>query len=330
MDNLCHTLVGAALAETGLKRRTALGSATLLLAVNFPDIDVFLAALLGHNNLGFRRGITHGFPALVVLPLVLTLIMLGWHRWRRRGAAPNARWLFVLSAIGMLTHPFLDWMNTYGMRWWMPLDGSWSYADTLFIVDPWIWLALGVGVWLARRRQRAGASGQGMAATVALALVAGYVIVMGALTVTSRAAVRGVLAGRSLTPDIVVVEPVPVNPLRRRVIYHWEGSYHVANYAVLSRDLSAPWFSIPLNATHPAVALANETAQGREYHSWARLPYYVIERSGGTTWVTIADARYTLNGESSWAATRIPVTSTAVAGRCASERNPDFGSSPCE
>ena len=64
MDNICHTLVGAALAEAGLKRRTALGSATLMIAANFPDIDV-IAVPLGHS-LGFRRGITHGIPALVI------------------------------------------------------------------------------------------------------------------------------------------------------------------------------------------------------------------------------------------------------------------------
>src|SRR5688500_4342461 len=67
VDNICHTLVGAALAEAGLKRRTALGSATLMIAANFPDIDV-IAVPLGHS-LGFRRGITHGIPALLLLPV---------------------------------------------------------------------------------------------------------------------------------------------------------------------------------------------------------------------------------------------------------------------
>src|SRR5262245_36614920 len=108
MDNVCHTLVGAALAEAGLKRRTALGAATLMIAANFPYIDV-IAVPLGHS-LGFRRGITHGVPALIVLPFVLTLVMLGWHRWRGKGSeAPRLAPLLLLSAIGILTHPFLDW-----------------------------------------------------------------------------------------------------------------------------------------------------------------------------------------------------------------------------
>jgi inner membrane protein len=304
MDNVCHTLVGAALAEAGLKRKTAAGSATLMIAANLPDIDV-IAVPLGHS-LGFRRGITHGVPALVILPALLTLVMLLWHRRGRSDAAVDARWLLVLSAIGVLTHPFLDWMNTYGMRWLMPLSGQWWYADTLFIVDPWIWLTLGAGVWIAHRRHNQ------LVARVSVTLVALYIAVMGWLAVQSRGRVLRALAEQQVTTDTVVVEPVPANPFDRRVIYLRDGAYRLATYSVLRNELSEPWFAIPLNNTHPAVVVANETPQGREYHSWTRLPYYVIEETRDTTWVTIADARYTLDGRSTWAVTRIPVPSRLV------------------
>ena len=39
MDNLAHTLAGLALAEAGLKRRTALGAATHVIGANLPDAD---------------------------------------------------------------------------------------------------------------------------------------------------------------------------------------------------------------------------------------------------------------------------------------------------
>ena len=42
MDNLCHTLVGAALAEAGLKRRSPYGTATLLISANLPDVDALV------------------------------------------------------------------------------------------------------------------------------------------------------------------------------------------------------------------------------------------------------------------------------------------------
>lgn len=307
MDNICHTLVGAALAEAGLKRRTALGSATLMIAANFPDVDV-IAVPLGHS-LGFRRGITHGAPALVILPVILTLIMIGWHRWRRRGEAPKPAALLLLSTIGILTHPLLDWMNTYGMRWLMPIDPTWWYADTLFIIDPWILLALIVGIWLSRRRERRGTIAIApMPARIALGSVAMYIAVMGALSAMTREGARSALRAQGVTPDTIVVDPVFANPFRRGVTYLWEGSYRLATYRLLpSRDLSAPWFEIPMNSGHEAVDVARQTPAGREYHSWTRLPYYVVDQVGDTSWVSIGDARYTLNARSSWASVRIPV-----------------------
>ncbi len=316
MDNICHTLVGAALAESGLKRRTALGTATLMIAANFPDIDV-IAVPLGHS-LGFRRGMTHGLPALVILPFVLTGLMLLWHRLRGRGVPdPAPRALLFLSAIGILTHPILDWMNTYGMRWLMPLDPSWSYADTLFIVDPWILLALGWGVWLSRRRQRHGLQVFSMLpARVAIILVVLYVAAMGIITVHARTVAVASLRQRGITPDALVLDPVFADGTRRRVIYRWNDAYHVAWMRVLPvAAMGEPTVAIPLNQGHPAVAPAAATAAGREYLSWSRLPYYVIEEAPGTTWVSMGDARYTLNARSSWAAVRIPVARPATTAR---------------
>src|SRR5882672_6520881 len=132
MDNLTHTLVGAALAEAGLKRRTALGAATLMIGANFPDIDV-VAVPLG-VGIEVRRGVTHGFLALAILPFVLAGIMLLWDRHVRRRRLPDAapaefRQLTILAAVAIATHPTLDFMNTYGMRWLMPFVDKWYYAD---------------------------------------------------------------------------------------------------------------------------------------------------------------------------------------------------------
>ena len=60
--------------------------------------------------------------------------------------------LLALAALAVLTHPTLDWLNNYGMRWLMPFDGRWSYGDALFIVDPWVWLALGGVLFLGGSR----------------------------------------------------------------------------------------------------------------------------------------------------------------------------------
>ena len=170
MDPLAHTLVGAALAETPLHRlrddhlpgddgrpgRVPLGTATLLLGANLPDVDFVLYFVGPDVALAHRRGWTHGVLALAILPLVLTAAVLAWDRWVRRRRGPSrppapAGTILGLAYLAALTHPLLDWLNTYGIRLLMPFDGRWFYGDSLFIIDVWLWLVLGGAVFLARR-----------------------------------------------------------------------------------------------------------------------------------------------------------------------------------
>ena len=158
IDPVCHTLVGAALSRSGLGKRTALGASALIIGANLPDIDV-LAYFGGPGaDLEWRRGWTHGVLALLVLPWLLAGCLLVLHRvrgrqWSRSLAVP--RELLFLSYVAILSHPVLDTLNTYGVRWLMPFSGEWFYGDTLFIIDPWVWLALALGLYFSSGRRRA-------------------------------------------------------------------------------------------------------------------------------------------------------------------------------
>jgi inner membrane protein len=161
MEPLAHTLAGACLAETGLKRVTPLATSTLLIAANLADVDG--ACYLNNADLafGFRRGLTHGALAWLVLPGVLTAAMMAFDygiRRRRRPEADPAKPfpLFWLALAGVLSHPFLDWLNTYGVRLLMPFSDRWFYGDTLFIIDPWLWIILGGAVMIAWTVDRRG------------------------------------------------------------------------------------------------------------------------------------------------------------------------------
>ncbi|MDH3745749.1 MAG: metal-dependent hydrolase [Acidobacteriota bacterium] len=157
MDPLTHTLVGASLSATRLTNRTRGAAAALVLGANLPDIDVLSYFAGSDMALGFRRGWTHGLPALAVLPILLAVTIRIWaHFSGRTGQRPvSTRWLVALSYLAIVTHPLLDWLNTYGMRWLAPFRDTWFYGDSLFIVDPWLWLALGSGWLLGRKPTRA-------------------------------------------------------------------------------------------------------------------------------------------------------------------------------
>lgn len=92
---------------------------------------------------------------MAVLPFFVAGAVLAWDRWVRRRREPGSpaaipREVLLLSFLGVVLHTPMDWLNTYGSRFWLPFSGGWSYGDAVFIVDPWLWLLLGSAVFLAR------------------------------------------------------------------------------------------------------------------------------------------------------------------------------------
>jgi inner membrane protein len=301
LDNLTHTLVGVALAEAGLKRRTALGAATLMIGANFPDIDVIAVPLGG--GLEWRRGITHGFLALAILPLVLAGLMWLGDRHIRRRLNPSAtpadyRQLALLSGVSIMTHPVLDFMNTYGMRWLMPFVNQWYYADGLFIVDAWVLIALVLGVVWSRRDRIT------PPARVALGALATYTVAMLVITGLGRMTVGSEHPGKRF-----MVAPTPLVPWRRDVILEERAGYRFGSYSLVS-GLKVWDDVVPKGDSGAAAVLARSTPEGRGFLRWARFPYYRVVREGRETVVRILDMRY---AGQKWAsvAVRLPQTFSA-------------------
>jgi inner membrane protein len=147
MDNVTHSLVGAALAETGLKRWTPLATTTLILGANFPDIDIVVGLFDSLTYLEHHRGITHAIVAIPLLSLLLAGIVFFGSRWWHGRHPEHDRakfWpLFWLSLLAMCTHPLLDFTNSYGWRPFLPWNHTWFYGDIDFVIDPWLWAGLG-------------------------------------------------------------------------------------------------------------------------------------------------------------------------------------------
>lgn len=303
MDNLAHTLAGAALGEAGLKRRTALAMPTLLIGANLPDIDVVV--LLFGSGLSFRRGWTHGILALVVLPLLLTAGMILWDRHVRRRRSPgaeaaDARQLLLLSSIAVLSHPFLDYLNTYGLRWLMPFDGRWFYGDALFIIDPWIWLMLLGGVNLARRRQSSTAGG------AAVAMASLYIALMLMMGTGGRLLIERELHREGFAVEEVMVGPVPVNANRRYVVMRRGDFYYRGDLRWLPRPrLVVSEQTVRTNKDHPVAQVAATYPQAEDFLAWSRFPFYKIERLGRGYRVILDDFRYSSGREESWAAVEV-------------------------
>jgi inner membrane protein len=293
--------VGAALARSGLGRRTALGTATLLLGANLPDIDV-LAYLDGPAaDLAFRRGWTHGIPALVVLPFLLTGAVICFDRIvRRMGRAvlPSGvlpREVLLLAVIAILTHPLLDTLNTYGVRWLMPMRGDWYYGDALFIVDPWLWLVLGFGVVASsgRRSARGLKTAGGRPARIALAVGTVYVAAMVFSGAAARRIARQELEALGAPVERLMVGPRPLTPLVRQVVAEQGERYQVGTFRWFARPHVQGLRSFPRpRHDDPVLAAARTTLLGRRFLGWARFPTVQVEEGPGGARVHLIDLRY--------------------------------------
>jgi len=341
MDPVTHTLVGASLAESGLKSRTALGTATLLIAASLPDVDV-LSYLWGNETaLWFRRGITHGVLAIAILPPLLTGMMLLWDRAvrRRGGRKPAGRvvgWqILLLAYAGVLSHPLLDSLNVYGMRWLMPFSGKWLYGDTLFIVDPWVWAVLIIGIVMARKRgagsRERGADGPTEPNTgagsreqrpgrrnwsmITLSVVAAYVILMAVSNIAGRALVARSFAEEGVEVQRMMVAPVPLNPFVRRVVIQDPEVYRFGTLRWLARRrFTRESETVDRHAGDFVMFATLRKPPARKFLTWARFPYFEIEGPRNRFAVHIGDARYTFDPHGSWAATTVWFGGEAEAG----------------
>jgi inner membrane protein len=303
MDNLCHTLAGAALGEAGLKRRTAFGSATLIIASNLPDVDVAVFAT-DTLAMSFRRGWTHGVVAQLVLPAVLAGVMYGLSRTRTRTArAVSLGGLLLLSYVGTWCHIFMDWLNSYGVRLLKPFSDRWFYGDALYIVDPILYVMFAAAIVLARRAETGSKRGPGRPARVGLAVAAVYMLVMLASNWWARLEVRDGLERAGRGSERFMVTPVFANPFRREVIIDMGDRYEKGFVWFDPAPHFRPaGYGVNVNASDPAAMAAAATPRFQAFLMWSRFPFFVVERSATKTVVVINDYRYSgPSGRDGWA-----------------------------
>jgi inner membrane protein len=269
--NSTHTLVGLALARTGLDRWNRHAAWTAAIASNLPDLDI-AAGLFGMPAyIEYHRGISHAMVAIPVLSFALAVILYKFtgSLWRT----------FTVALVAMSTHPALDYLNTYGIRPFLPFDETWFYGDAVFIIDPFVdgilILALAAGsLWVRNRPRIAGA-----------ALVLVFFYVGGRIGLSDRA-----LSHLGEGPGIGV-SPAALNPLRWTGIVDRADEVLLADIHVFS-GMRGESLRIPKAPASEAAARAAETRSGKAFSGFARFPVTRVTSTGEGYTVTFFDVRY--------------------------------------
>jgi membrane-bound metal-dependent hydrolase YbcI (DUF457 family) len=259
MFNSTHTLVGLGLAHAGLNRWSRHAAWTAVIASNLPDIDIVAGLYDMPAYIEYHRGITHAILGIPLLSIVVALAMYKFSEnfWRT----------YAVALVAMSTHPVLDYLNTYGLRPFLPFDGTWFYGDAVFIIDPIFDLiligSLAAGHFAQKRRRQLAAIG--------LLIVALYVGVRMELRDMSREYLAGF--------EKAAVSPL-LNPFR------WIGL--IDNPSDVSAVVIDPFQGIvtepdrvPKTETSDIVMRAAQTRSARVFHDFARFPLTIVRPTGG-------------------------------------------------
>lgn len=250
MDNLAHTLVGAALGRAVGGRKVPAAGWIGAVAANAPD---WSEPLLGFNPLrgsvayySLHRGITHSFLGAAVETVAISAVLaVLFAVQQRRGAPPVPLGaLAALVAAAVWSHVYMDWQGSYGVRAWLPWSDRWYYADWVAIVDPLFWLVPLVGLaWGAERHWRD---------LTPIVLVAGFVLW------AEFAARPGLAAGWLRAASVCIVALGAIGWIRQ-----WFGVAERRRVAGLSLVVLALYAAGQAAASVPVKAAVRRAAQTR-------------------------------------------------------------------
>jgi membrane-bound metal-dependent hydrolase YbcI (DUF457 family) len=341
MDNLAHALVGAALGRALADPKVARAGLLGAVAANAPDWTELFIGLPGDRSafLVLHRGITHSLAGALVETLALTLLVgLGTRWWTRRygGTAPPWGWLAACIGVTVSSHLYMDWQGSYGLRPFLPWDGTWYYADWVAIVDPFFWLvplialawgterhwiplvaALVVGgaMTLVLGRAAEFVAPWVLAVYAVLAVVAGigwmrywfgpvarrWAAALAMLVLAMYAGAQGV-AGHLQKIGIRRMAQARFGPgagwaALTRVGWPFTWESVYANADTVASD---DW-RLPRHLGAPAVTRAlRETPEGRAMAQFARFLVAEVDSSDGGVTVFLRDARYAREGRAGW------------------------------
>jgi len=350
MDNLAHTLVGAAIGRVAGDSRVPAPAILGAVAANAPDWTELFTGVRLHRFTALaaaeHRGITHSLAGAAVQVVLFTLLTALALRPTSRRTGTPIPWgtLFLLYAGAVASHLVMDWLGSYGLRPFLPWSTQRYYADWVGIVDPFFWLVpLTFLAWGQVRRWPVALGAAALFAAILL-LVVEYPAVAGWLRWSCVACVVPAVVGwhrhwfgpgrrRSAAALALLLltlytgaQAVTAGVLKHRLGIAARARFGAgATYALVTRpgfpftwepvmadsdSVAGPGWAVPRHLRLPAVREALETPDGRALGGFYRFLAADVDSSGGRDLVYLHNARRGY----AWRGEPIPVPAAGTAG----------------
>ena len=244
MDQLAHTVTGAALGEAIAGRKTGYKAALWgAIIANIPDLDVLINPFVSDvTALVAHRGVTHSLLfAIVMAPLFGWLI----RRIHPDDTATTGEWTLVALA-GFLSHIVLDLLNVYGTQIFWPFSDYPAAVGSIFIADPLHTLPLAAGVLVGFRYARTDRRRR-IANYIGLGLSSAYLLLTLVNSVYMDRVFQHALDEQDISYERTLTTPAPLNNVLWETVAEGEDGFWIGQYSHFDPDRDIDFWYVPKN-----------------------------------------------------------------------------------
>lgn len=289
MDNITHSMTGA-IAAKFIRRKDADAETTkaaarpifwlLVASVNFPDLDVIMAAF-GDPILSIKthRWITH---SILAAPLWATIPAAVFYRF---SSVKQFRLLYLTSLCGILLHIACDLVTPYGTMFLAPFSNHRFTLSSMFIVD--LYFSGGLIALLLLGRYDKSRSKLWHKAGLIFAL--SFIVLTLGIHEYAAHRVRRAAAEKNIVSQKISALPQPLSVFRWVGLVQTEKGVHQAFFSVF--DDSIEFENLP-HAEGKLVEAAKQHERGRWYMQFAHHPLILSEAENGGQSVEIRDLQF--------------------------------------
>jgi hypothetical protein len=193
---------------------------------------------------------------------------------------------FGVALAAMATHPLLDYANNYGLRPFLPFDGTWYYGDVLFIFDLYLdFILLGGILAGARYKNR-----RRLLAWLSLLAAAAYVGIRIELRELAEAKMRELVARTPAVQEWALL-PTMVNPAAWSGILKTETEFVEVRVDAI-RGIGAEIARVERNAPSSVVEQARKSKSAAALLRFARFPAIRVNMTASGYRVLFFDFRF--------------------------------------
>lgn len=283
MDTGTHVVMGVAISGLALSD-PVVSAETITMSAVFtgiivgsliPDIDTVLKLRNNAVYIRHHRGITHSIPAVLLWPLILTILLM----FLMPGANFMHVWAWTFLAVFL--HVFVDIFNAYGTQALRPFSHKWVAIGVINTFDPIIFVLhiLAIGVWSF-----------GVAPIYPFLALYTIIFFYYLLRFAVKAAVKHAVANTIPDADEIIIAPT-MHFFQWRVAASSE-SYHYVGRAYGRSITIYDQFSREPLPDFPEVKAALKDSNVKAFTSFSPIYRWEITKIGDLCEVRLIDLRY--------------------------------------